>query len=79
MVYSSDRKWLWKEDHSSVMLLDEDAMKKFWTLILLLAAALLSLPLRAATLPFLQDDFAKAQSLAKQRKAPIFVECWAPW
>ena len=54
-------------------------MKKFWSPILLFVAALSTLPLRAATLPFLQDDFAHAQALASQRKLPIFVECWAPW
>ena len=33
----------------------------------------------AATLPFIQDDFAKASAQASERKLPIFVECWAPW
>jgi hypothetical protein len=30
-------------------------------------------------LPFVHDDYPKALALAKQRKLPIFVECWAPW
>ena len=30
-------------------------------------------------LPFIQDDYSKALAEAKQRKLPIFVECWAPW
>lgn len=33
----------------------------------------------AAGLPFLQDKFGAAQMEAKQKKLPIFVECWAPW
>jgi hypothetical protein len=30
-------------------------------------------------LPFIHDDYAKALAEAKQRKLPMFVECWAPW
>jgi uncharacterized protein YdeI (BOF family) len=33
----------------------------------------------AAGLPFIQDKFGAAQTEAKQKKLPIFVECWAPW
>jgi len=33
----------------------------------------------AAGLPFIRDDYPKALAEAKQRKLPIFVECWAPW
>jgi len=33
----------------------------------------------AAGLPFIQDSYGTALSEAKQRKLPIFVECWAPW
>ncbi|NOT33482.1 MAG: DUF255 domain-containing protein [Candidatus Eisenbacteria bacterium] len=33
----------------------------------------------AAAVPFIDDDLARALSLAKQRKAPVFVEAWAPW
>ena len=54
-------------------------MNKFLLLLMLVAATFLTATARAATLPFLQDDFGKAQALANQRKLPIFVECWAPW
>jgi len=30
-------------------------------------------------LPFIHDDYSKALSTARQKKLPIFVECWAPW
>lgn len=32
-----------------------------------------------AELPFIQDNYKQALAQAKQRKQPIFVECWAPW
>ena len=42
--------------------------------------ALLALTTSAyANLPFVDDDFAKATSLAKAKNVPIFVEAWAPW
>lgn len=30
-------------------------------------------------LRFIPDDYPKALAEAKQRKLPVFVECWAPW
>jgi hypothetical protein len=33
----------------------------------------------AAPLPFLENDFAAALSLAQERNLPLFVEVWAPW
>jgi hypothetical protein len=30
-------------------------------------------------LDFVQDDYAKALSLARAQSAPLFVEFWAPW
>jgi len=30
-------------------------------------------------LPFIQDDYGKALSLARAKNLPIFVEAWAPW
>ena len=30
-------------------------------------------------LPFINDDYPKALSQAKQRHLPMFVEVWAPW
>ena len=53
-------------------------MRKF-LLWVLLASAATPVPAQATSLPFIQDDFAKARSQALERKLPIFVECWAPW
>lgn len=33
----------------------------------------------AASLPFIEDDYAKALELAKAKKLPLFVDTWAPW
>jgi len=30
-------------------------------------------------LPFINDDFQKALTQAKQRNLPLFVDVWAPW
>jgi hypothetical protein len=50
---------------------------------LLFAAAALILMTSAAfaadTLPFIEDDYAKAVARAKAKNVPIFVEAWAPW
>lgn len=32
-----------------------------------------------AGLPWINDNYPKALTEAKQRKLPIFVEVWAPW
>jgi hypothetical protein len=53
-------------------------------LLLALAGAA---PARAAVAPpatppvmtWIDDDYAKARTQARQRKLPIFVESWAPW
>ena len=52
-------------------------MKKLCSWALFLMAAVVSMA--AANLPFINDDYAKAVSTAKQRNLPIFVEVWAPW
>ena len=37
-------------------------------------------PLGAApTLPFIEDDYARALAEARSRRLPLFVESWAPW
>jgi hypothetical protein len=36
-------------------------------------------PSTAPVLPFIEDDYPKALSLAREKKVPIFVEAWAPW
>lgn len=46
------------------------------SLLLLLAAARIA---AANPLRFIEDDYPRALTEAKQRKLPIFVEVWAPW
>jgi hypothetical protein len=53
-------------------------MKKFLLWALLASAAAPAIA-NATSLPFIQDNFAKARSQATRQKLPIFVECWAPW
>jgi endonuclease YncB( thermonuclease family) len=50
-------------------------MKKILSLLILIGfgSALV------AELPFIQDNYPQALAQAKERKQPIFVECWAPW
>jgi hypothetical protein len=33
----------------------------------------------ASSLPWVEDDYAKALATAKSRHVPLFVEVWAPW
>jgi hypothetical protein len=56
--------------HSSI------AMKRLLLSLLILAGLA---PTLVAELPFIQDNYKQALAQAKQRKQPIFVECWAPW
>ena len=50
-------------------------MKKILALLILIGFA----PALAAELPFIQDNYPQALAQAKQRRQPLFVECWAPW
>ena len=50
-------------------------MKKILAFLIVVGFA----PLLAAELPFIQDNYPQALAQAKERKQPIFVECWAPW
>jgi hypothetical protein len=50
-------------------------MRKILVLLILFGFG----PGLAAELPFIQDNYQQALAQAKQRKQPIFVECWAPW
>jgi hypothetical protein len=52
------------------------AMRRLLLSLLILAGLTSTL---VAELPFIQDNYAQALARAKQRKQPIFVECWAPW
>lgn len=51
-------------------------MKRLLLPLLILASLT---PAMFAELPFIQDNYTQALAQAKQRKQPIFVECWAPW
>lgn len=33
----------------------------------------------AQVLPFIEDDYARALQVARQKHLPIFIEAWAPW
>jgi DNA invertase Pin-like site-specific DNA recombinase len=50
-------------------------MKKILVFLMLMAFGTAA----AAELPFIQDNYKQALAQAKERKQPIFVECWAPW
>ena len=50
-----------------------------WMLFVASAALAANAPAPATVLPFIEDDYGKALSLARQKKLPIFVEAWAPW
>lgn len=47
--------------------------------IVLVALLATVLGAKSTGLPWISDDYASALGEAKQRKLPIFVECWAPW
>lgn len=55
--------------------------KRLLPIVLAGAAALASTPAPPAksSLPWIEDDYARALSEARSRKLPIFVEAWAPW
>jgi hypothetical protein len=36
-------------------------------------------PAHGRTLPFVDDDYAKALSEARAKGLPLFIEAWAPW
>jgi len=54
-------------------------MKKLAIWIVPLALAAVALPVSAAGLPWVKDNYPKALAEAKLRKLPMFVEVWAPW
>lgn len=49
-------------------------------MVLVSALASAAVPsLAAASVPVIQDDYARARAEANRRGLPIFVEVWAPW
>jgi hypothetical protein len=58
----------------------EETMKTQIAIALLLTVlANTSLSKANHELPFINDDFQKALTQAKQRNLPLFVDVWAPW
>jgi hypothetical protein len=39
----------------------------------------LTTAVRAAPLPFIEDDWSRALAQAKREHKPIFVDNWVPW
>jgi hypothetical protein len=55
-------------------------MKKLATLLVIAAlASSAGATIAPSRLPVINDDYARAQAEATQRRVPIFVEVWAPW
>lgn len=53
-------------------------MKRVGLLVLLLG--LFTCSASAITrLQFINDDYNKARTLAREKQLPLFVEVWAPW
>jgi len=58
----------------------EDQMKtKALIAILLLTFSSAAFAGTSRGLPFINNNFEKALSEAKQRNVPLFVDVWAPW
>jgi len=45
----------------------------------MLLQAILLLASVSASLPWIEDDYARAAAQARARHVPLFVEVWAPW
>jgi hypothetical protein len=54
-------------------------MKTVGFAVLAVAAAISAVPASASVLPWIENDYPHARSLALARHVPIFVEAWAPW
>jgi hypothetical protein len=59
--------------------LRRESVKKLATWVLPLIFVTSTAAATTTGLPWINDNYAKALAEAKQRKLPIFVECWAPW
>jgi hypothetical protein len=49
------------------------------TLAVALLLALATIAGAKEVLPFIENDYTRAVTLAKSKNVPIFVEAWAPW
>jgi len=68
------------DDIALVLECRENPMKTKLSIgFLLLSLASAALGATTTGLPFINDDYPKALTDAKQQKLPIFVEVWAPW
>ncbi len=45
----------------------------------LMLPSLLLLAASVPSLPWIEDDYARALAEAKARRVPVFAEVWAPW
>lgn len=77
MVHFTNPNWLWKPDRQKDILDGIDRRLRMLGQIALLWLAA-STPGREA-LPFITDDFPRAQAEARVRHVPVFVDVWAPW
>jgi len=48
-------------------------------LLLAMALAAAAAPSAGGTLPFVEDDYARALGDARARNVPLVVDVWAPW
>lgn len=77
MVHSTYPKRIWKADQSPATIARK-IMKNAWTFLLLVVVATSAMT-ATTTLPFIDDNYAKALAEAKQRQLPLFVEASAVW
>jgi hypothetical protein len=68
---------LWELDTACTC--EEGRMKIKLAVGILFFVVVAALDAVAAGLPFIRDNYAKVLAESRQRKLPIFVECWAPW
>ena len=68
------------DDNDKGSEITEETMKTRIAIALLLTVlANPSLSKTNQGLPFINDDFQKALTQAKQRNLPLFVDVWTPW
>ncbi len=70
--------WILSQPLRPQVLLPSSAMRHAARL-LLLVLALAPVARAAEVLPFIDDDYAKALTMARAKHLPIFVDAWAPW
>ncbi len=56
-----------------------DSAMRIRLMLAAVAALALAAGASAATLPRVEDDYARALAEARRRDVPILVDAWAPW